>query len=152
MSIAKRKLRIITIAVLTLVPHSLSLGQEGATVLRGNWLAAADARGAWHGRWTAQVLQRNPNVARGSWAVLGDSRQVVLEGTWSAQKQSAGWKGTWTAKTPQGRALSGSWQANASSQRGKTLEDILMSGMRGQVSGRWQSGPYHGQWQLTPPD
>ena len=129
-----------------------ALGQQAAPAFRGGWTASAGPARLFHGRWTGQISQQGANAARGSWTLLADSGQILLEGTWSAQKTSTGWHGTWTARTEQGRALGGTWKASITDPGMKTFGDMLKRSMEGATEGMWQSGPYKGQWQLRGPE
>jgi hypothetical protein len=115
---------------------------------RGAWLATAGAR-TFHGRWTGQLLPKTHNAASGSWTLLSDSNQILLEGTWSMRKSSAGWQGTWTARLNSGRAFSGTWTSEMTD--GKTFEDMLNQTLAKQVTGSWQSGRMQGNWSLMGP-
>ena len=115
---------------------------------RGAWVATAGAR-TFHGRWTGQLLPKTRNAASGSWTLLSDSNQILLEGTWSMRKSSAGWQGTWTARLNSGRAFSGTWTSEMTD--GKTFEDMLNQTLAKQVTGSWQSGRMQGNWSLMGP-
>ncbi len=152
MGTAKAEARIASTLALIVVLVSVALGQQAAPVFRGSWTASAGSARLFHGRWTGQVSQQGANTARGSWTLLADSGQILLEGTWSARKNSAGWHGTWIARTEQGRSLSGTWQAGITDPRMKTLGDMLKRSLEEATEGRWQSGPYKGQWWLKGPE
>jgi hypothetical protein len=115
---------------------------------RGAWVASAGPR-SFHGRWWAQLLANFPNAASGSWTLLSDSNQIVLEGTWSARKASSGWQGTWTARLNSGKAFSGSWTSDI--REGKTFADMLKLTLEKQVAGAWRSGRMQGNWWLMGP-
>ncbi len=68
-------------------------------VLLGSWTATTGPNQIFRGAWSAQVLLHNANRAFGSWTLLNDAGEVVLEGTWSVQKTGQRWQGTWTART-----------------------------------------------------
>lgn len=115
---------------------------------RGAWAASAGPR-AFHGRWWAQVLAHSPNAASGSWTLLSDANQIVLEGTWSAKKFVSGWQGTWTARPNSGQVFSGTWSSEMTD--GKTLEDMLQKTLEKQVTGEWRKGRMQGNWWLMGP-
>lgn len=115
---------------------------------RGAWAASAGSR-ALHGRWWAELLAKSPNAGSGSWTLLSDSNQIVLEGTWSARKSLRGWQGTWTARLNSGRAFSGTWTADMT--EGKTFRDMLQQTIEKQITGSWRSGRMQGNWWLMGP-
>ena len=96
-----------------------------------------------HGR----LLPPSKNVALGSWTLLSENNQIVLEGTWSARKLADGWQGTWTARI-EGRTVSGMWNAVMTDFNGKTFEDMLKRTAEKQIGGSWQSGRAQGNWWL----
>jgi hypothetical protein len=120
----------------------------GASALQGSWIATAGPSRFLRGRWSAQVLPDTKNAASGSWALLSESNQVILEGTWSAQKSTKGWRGTWSARIQKSRTVSGTWDAAMADFNGKTFEDMLKRAAEKQIGGSWQSGPAHGNWWL----
>jgi hypothetical protein len=91
-------------------------------------------------------------VAQGSWTLLAETGQILLQGTWSAQKARAGWQGTWTA-TLHGQSLSGTWTADITDMSGKTFEQMLEWTAKKEIAGSWRSGRYEGNWWLkgSPP-
>jgi hypothetical protein len=112
---------------------------------RGAWAASAGSR-TLHGRWWAQLLAQSPNAGSGSWTLLSDSNQIVLEGTWSARKSLHSWQGAWTARLNSGRAFSGTWTSDMT--EGKTFQDMLQQTLEKQVTGSWRSGRMQGNWWL----
>ena len=76
--------------VLALFAGSCALAQEPSSVFRGTWTATAGATQVLRGTWSAQTSPANQNVARGSWTLLNDAGEILLEGTWSAQKTGQG--------------------------------------------------------------
>jgi hypothetical protein len=123
-----------------------SLKQEQG--YRGRWAASAGPR-TFHGRWWAEPLANSKNAASGSWALLSDSNQVLLEGTWSARKLQSRWEGTWTARVRSGRPFSGTWSAELTEEN--TFEDLLKRAIEKQVTGFWASGRMRGTWWLMGP-
>lgn len=115
---------------------------------RGAWAASAGPR-TFHGRWWAQLLAHSPNAASGSWTLLSDANQIVLEGTWSARKSSTGWQGTWAAHPNSGQAFSGTWSSDMT--EGKSFEDMLNKTLEKQVTGAWRRGRMQGNWWLMGP-
>jgi len=136
-----------TLAV-TLLFASCAVAQQTPSALNGSWIATAGQKRFLRGRWSAQVLPAARNAASGSWALFGESNQVVLEGTWSARKSASGWRGTWSARIQKGRTVSGTWNAAMADFNGKTLEDMLKRTAEKQIGGSWQSGRAQGNWWL----
>jgi hypothetical protein len=112
------------------------------------WKATVANGPVMQGMWLAQISKGSPNAASGSWSLLSDAGEIVLEGTWSARKTGQSWDGRWTARAGNGRALSGTWSASLSEFNGKTLQEMLALTMQRQVGGAWQSGRYQGNWWL----
>ena len=104
-----------------LILSSCALAQEASPVLGGSWTATAGPNQIFRGTWSAQTLLHNPNAARGSWTLLNEAGEVLLEGTWSAQKTGQRWQGTWTARPGKGQALSGTWTADATNLKCRNL-------------------------------
>lgn len=127
--------------------------QEASSLLHGSWTATAGRSQVFWGTWTAQVSPDKPNAAQGSWALLSDGGQTLLEGTWSAQKASSGWQGAWAARTLQGRSFSGTWTADIPGSSGRTFKQMLESTAEKDLVGSWRSGRYEGNWRLkgSPP-
>ena len=82
------------------------------------------------------------------WTLLNEAGDVLLEGTWSAQKTDKGWQGTWTARPMKGPLLSGTWTADAASLNTESLAEMLKSTATKEATGSWRSGHYHGSWSL----
>jgi hypothetical protein len=117
----------------------------------GAWMATAGPAHSFRGRWWANLLPATHNAANGSWTLLSDTNQILLEGTWSARKSSRGWQGTWSARVGQGQTFSGTWECDAPDLDDKTFEDLLKRTMEKQVSGSWQRGRMQGGWWLQGP-
>jgi hypothetical protein len=135
----------------TLLLASCAVAQQAPRTLRGNWSATAGPNQVLRGRWLARVLPDTPNTARGSWTLLNKRNQVVLQGTWAARKSARGWYGTWAARIPNGRSVSGKWKAEMATSNCKTcktFEDMLKQATEEQIFGSWQSGPARGNWRL----
>jgi hypothetical protein len=79
---------------------------------------------------------------------VNEAGDVLLEGTWSAQKTGLRWQGTWTARPMKGQSLSGTWTADAASLNVESLSEMLKSTATKEVSGSWRSGRYQGNWSL----
>jgi hypothetical protein len=132
----------------TLLLASCVVAQPAPSTLQGSWIATAQAGRFLRGNWIARIQPNARNAASGSWTLLNDSNQVVLEGTWSARKSASGWQGTWSARIQKSRTLSGTWDAALGDFNGKTLEDMLKRTAEKQVGGSWQSGRAQGNWWL----
>jgi hypothetical protein len=126
-----------------------ALPQESSPVFRGNWTATADPTQIFRGTWSAQTSAHSPNAARGSWTLLNQASEIVLQGTWSASKLREGWQGTWTAKTPNGRPFSGTWTAELADFSGNKFQEMLERTVVREVAGSWRTGRQHGNWWLT---
>ena len=120
---------------------------DHAKTWRGMWIATAGQR-TFRGRWWATKDATSPNAANGSWTLLSDSNQIVLEGTWSAKKSARGWQGTWTARTGGGSPFSGSWISDVPEINAKTFADLLSATASKQVAGSWRKGRLQGGWWL----
>ena len=132
---------------------SCAFAQEASPILHGRWTATIGPSQALRGTWIAQALPGRPNAVHGSWTLLGDNGQILLEGKWSAEKAGGAWQGTWTARTRQGRSFSGTWRADIDDLRGKTFEQMLEWTVEKQIAGSWRSGSAQGNWWLkgSPP-
>jgi hypothetical protein len=133
---------------------SRALAQHAAPVFQGDWsatLGPAQTAGpaqTFRGTWVGQTLSGRPNSAHGSWGLFSDTGQLVLQGTWSAQKTAGGWHGTWTARILHGRPFSGTWKADMTGSSGKTFQDVLERTLEAEVPGSWRSGQQEGNWWL----
>jgi hypothetical protein len=124
------------------------VAQQASPVLLGSWTATASPNQIFRGTWSAQVSLRSPNRATGSWTLLNEAGDVLLEGTWSAQKTGQHWQGTWTARPMKGQLLSGTWAADAASLGVDSLADMLKSTAAKEAIGSWRSGRHQGNWSL----
>ena len=125
-----------------------ALAQQVSPVLLGSWTATAGPSQIFRGTWSAQVSLRSPNRAIGSWTLLNEAGDVLLEGTWSAQKTGQHWQGTWTARPMKGQLLSGIWTADAASSNAESLAELLKSTATKEATGSWRSGRHQGNWSL----
>jgi len=122
--------------------------QNSTTELIGMWKATVGNGPIMQGMWLAQIWKGSPNVASGSWSLLSDAGEIVLQGTWSARKTGQSWEGSWRARAGNGRSLSGTWSASLGEFEGKTFREMLVLTMQKQIGGAWQSGSYQGNWWL----
>lgn len=118
---------------------------------RGTWIATAGQSRTFRGRWWASAIGKIHNAASGSWTLLSESNQIILEGTWSARKAEQSWRGTWSARVGRGAPLSGTWTSNTPDITAKTFEDLLQVTIDKQVAGSWNSGRMQGNWSLQGP-
>jgi hypothetical protein len=124
------------------------VSQEAPPVAGGTWMASTGGEQYLRGTWSGEISAGNRNSARGSWALVSDSGDIVMEGTWSAKKTGQGWQGTWTARVAKGGVLAGSWSADLAGFGGKTFAEMLQRTDEKQVAGSWQSGRHQGYWWL----
>ena len=124
-------------------------GQQAPTTLQGGFNASAGPV-VYRGKWSAAFSPRAPNTAAGSWILLNERNDIVLQGTWSAHKSGAGWTGTWRARVERGRAYAGTWTASEPGPGSKTFVDMLRAAIKGAAAGTWATGGYGGNWRLTP--
>jgi hypothetical protein len=129
-----------------LVFASSTLAQE-APVLQGKWTATTGSR-ILRGAWSGQLLPGRNDAAHGSWTLENDAGDMLMQGTWSAEKSRRGWQGTWTARTAPDRIYSGTWSAFMSGTPAKTFEDMLNATLENDVAGRWRYGSSEGGWWL----
>jgi hypothetical protein len=119
--------------------------------LRGSWRATAGTR-VFQGTWTASLDSKTPNLAQGSWTVI-EANRVLLQGTWAAEKERAGWRGAWSAllapARPGALPITGTWQANIKNSALETLTNMLERTAQGQIDGTWRSGRMAGSWSLV---
>ena len=123
--------------------------QAAGGVLYGNLTASVGPSQIFRGTWSAEISQHTPNEAKGSWTLVTDSGDVMLEGTWSARKTGAHWQGTWRARTSHGQFFSGTWSAQLPETGDQTFATLLQQTIEKEVNGSWQSGRYQGSWALT---
>jgi hypothetical protein len=125
-----------------------SLAQEPAQVVRGTWVAGAGSGVTWRGQWSAQPHPDVPGAAYGSWTILSRASQIVLQGTWSADKTAGAWRGAWSARTSANRVFSGTWETSADDLDGDTLMEMLQQTLAKQIAGSWRYGRLTGPWWL----
>jgi hypothetical protein len=112
--------------------------------------------------WSAQtamghVLEGNYTVdpaasvdkASGTWTLGETSDKVALRGTWSAQKFSTGWSGTWRAAIEgQKREFTGSWTADFPQARDISMAELFLTAARDAIRGIWSAGNNSGSWTI----
>src|SRR6266851_487462 len=114
------------ICVLAVLLASCAVAQERSANLhqhdwRGTWMATAGPAHSFRGRWWASLLPNTHNAASGSWTLLSDTNQILLDGTWTSDMTDV---------------------------TDKTFEEMLNRTMEKQVSGSWRSGRMQGNWWL----
>ena len=124
-------------------------GAQGpAATLSGSWTASAGAGPILRGGWSAEVSPDSRDRGQGSWTLVSDTGEILMQGTWSARKSGRDWQGTWTARIANGQTLSGTWSAYLPDFSGKTFGEMLEHTLVKQVAGSWQSGKHQGNWWL----
>jgi hypothetical protein len=123
--------------------------QEAPIELHGGWTATVGVNRTFLGTWTARVLPDKPNSGEGSWAVLNEGGQTILEGTWAANKTRFGWQGAWAARTLTGQSFSGTWTADIIGSSSKTFRQMLEWTLQKDILGSWRSGREQGRWRLA---
>lgn len=126
----------------------LAASEEPRAVIQGSWIATFGQR-HFRGEWSAQALPTNANAAVGSWTLFDDGGQIVMKGTWSAEKAANKWEGAWSARVEGGAALSGTWGADPKSLTGKTFEEMLRQTGEKQIGGWWRNRAGRGNWWLS---
>ena len=124
------------------------LPREASPVFEGTWTATTGPTQVFRGTWSAQTSPQSPNSARGSWMLLNEASEIVLQGTWSMRKMNQGWQGSWTARVAKGQTFSGTWNADLADFSGKTIERMLVRTIEKEVAGSWRSGRHQGNWWL----
>jgi hypothetical protein len=132
----------------TLLLASCAVAQQSPPALRGSFIASTGPNQFLRGHWSAQILPANKNAASGSWILFSKTNQVLLEGTWSAEKSARGWQGSWSAQIKNARTISGTWNTATTDFNGKTLADMLKRTAEKQIGGSWKRGRAHGDWWL----
>jgi len=134
--------------LLSLGATAFAQAQAAPVALRGSWTATAGLSRTFWGTWTAQLSPDKPNAAEGSWTLLNQDGQTLLEGTWAANKTRFGWQGAWAARTMTGQSLSGAWTAEITGSSSKTLKQMLEWTLEKDILGSWHSGRDQGKWRL----
>lgn len=139
---------VIVLLLLFAASVSVVTGQQPRPVIEGSWIATFGQR-QFRGEWSAQALGTNTNAAVGSWTLFDDGEQIVMRGTWSAEKAANRWDGSWSARVENGPVLSGTWGADPKTMAGKSFEDMLRQTAEKQIAGWWRRGAaQQGNWWL----
>jgi hypothetical protein len=140
------EMKVLSLILVLLGSHALA--QEPLPVLTGSWTASLASGQIFRGTWSAQTSRQNLNAARGSWTLLNEAGEIIMEGTWSARKMGQGWQGAWTSRARKGAPLSGTWNADLPSFSGKTIQAMLERTAEREVAGSWRTRGYQGNWWL----
>jgi len=138
------------VILLALSAHRL-VAQSAVTELHGSWSATAGPSQTFWGTWTAQVSPDKPNEAEGTWALFNNRAEIVVEGTWAANKARSEWLGSWAARTLPGQLYSGTWTADIPGSGDKSFKQMLEWTLEKDIFGSWRCGASKGQWRLTGP-
>jgi hypothetical protein len=130
-----------------LVLATIAGAEEPPAPLHGRWSATVGSQ-VLRGTWSAEPVRDTSNTARGGWQLLNDASQIVVDGTWAAQKTAGVWQGTWSARVRSGQVFSGTWQTALKESASGTLGEMLQRTLQGQVTGSWRSQGMSGTWSL----
>jgi hypothetical protein len=112
------------------------------------WSARTAAGRTFEGSWSVDS-PASPDKASGAWTLGEGSDKVVLSGTWSAQKFSTGWSGTWRATAAgQRREFTGSWTADFPQGREASIAELFLTAARDAIRGIWSAGDDSGSWAI----
>jgi Bacterial SH3 domain len=112
------------------------------------WSAQTSTGQVLEGNWTIDPASL-PDKASGTWTLGENSGKVALRGTWSAQKFSTGWSGTWRAGVQgQPREFTGSWTADFPQARDTSIGELFVTAARDAIRGVWSTGSDSGDWTI----
>src|SRR5207244_13390410 len=75
--------------------------------------------------------------------------KIAARRTWSAQKFSTGWSGTWRASIEgQKTEHSGSWTADFPQARDTRFAELFEAAARDAIRGVWSAGTSSGSWSI----
>ena len=121
---------------------------SSAAELRGTWSASSNAVRNLAGTWTAEAHPQSGGVT-GTWTLREAAGKILMSGAWSASKSPQAWNGAWRAIVAGGAGeYSGTWTAESSLPRERSLADLFESAARAVVTGTWKAGPYSGAWSI----
>src|SRR5262245_52882723 len=90
-----------------------------------SWSAQNTAGRSFEGSWTVEPAS-SADKASGTWTLGEGFDKTVLRGTWSAQKFSTGWSGTWRATVEgQKQEFTGSWTADFPQARETSIGELF---------------------------
>ncbi len=112
------------------------------------WSAQAASGRIFEGGWSADPAS-SPDKASGTWTLGEGLDKTVLRGTWSAQKFSTGWSGTWRATVEgQKREFTGSWTADFPQGREASIAELFLTAARDAIRGIWIADNDSGSWAI----
>lgn len=112
------------------------------------WSARTAAGRIFEGGWSVDPAS-SPDKASGTWTLGEATDKITLRGTWSAQKFSTGWSGTWRAAIQgQGREFTGSWTADFPQARETSIGELFLTAARDAIRGIWIAENDSGSWAL----
>jgi hypothetical protein len=115
---------------------------------RSSWSARTTTGRTFEGSWTVEPAS-SADKASGTWALGEVFDKTVLRGTWSAQKFSTGWSGTWRATVEgQKREFTGSWTADFPQARETSIGELFSTVVRDAIRGIWSADGDSGSWAL----
>lgn len=111
-----------------------------------SWSAQTATGRIFEGGWSVDPVS-SPDKASGTWTLGEAFGKVLLRGTWSAQKFSTGWSGTWRAAAEgQRREFTGSWTADFPQARDTNMVELFMAAARDAIRGIWSADGDSGSW------
>jgi hypothetical protein len=112
------------------------------------WSAQTATGRIFEGGWSVDSGS-SPVKASGTWTLGEGLDKTVLRGTWSAQKFSTGWSGTWRAAVQgQGREFTGSWTADFPQARETAIVELFLTAARDAIRGIWIADNDSGSWAI----
>ncbi len=112
------------------------------------WSAQTAAGRTFEGGWSVDPASSR-DKAWGTWTLGEGAGKVALRGTWSAQKFSTGWSGTWRATTEgQKSELAGSWTADFPQARDTDMVELFLAAARDAIRGIWSADGDSGSWAI----
>jgi hypothetical protein len=115
---------------------------------RTSWSARNNSGRTFEGSWTVEPAS-SAEKASGTWTLGEGLDKTVLRGTWSAQKFSTGWSGTWRATIEgQKQEFTGSWTADFPQARETAIAELFLTAARDAIRGIWSAGGDSGSWSL----
>ena len=111
------------------------------------WSARTATGRIFEGGWTVDPAS-SPDKASGTWT-LSEADKIMLRGTWSAQKFSTGWSGTWRAAAEgQRREFTGAWTADFPQTRETSIGELFSTVARDAIRGIWSADNDSGSWAI----
>jgi hypothetical protein len=113
-----------------------------------SWSAQNTAGRSFEGSWTVEPAS-SADKASGTWTLGEGFDKTVLRGTWSAQKFSTGWSGTWRATVEgQKQEFTGSWTADFPQARETSIGELFSTIARDAIRGIWSADNDSGSWAI----